>query len=248
MSTELVMPKLSDTMKEGSIVRWLKAEGDPVAAGEVIAEIQSDKATIEFEAYSPGVLSKILVPADQSVAVGTPICLVADESETAAPPSAAPTATKAPPPAPPKESPKPKEPAQAESKPAAPKEPAQAESKPRTPPKPPAPKEPAAAEPTAEDLGESPSPKPVAAEESESGASEPPESAAVEPSESAAVEPSESAATATAAPALSEHAAAMRRAKPAEGLARIKFGGRGVQMGLSEESARRVIQSTEGRP
>ena len=83
MATELVMPKLSDTMKEGSIVRWLKKEGDPVQAGEVIAEIQSDKATIEFEAYSDGVLQRIFVEADQTVPVGTKIALVTDEGEEA---------------------------------------------------------------------------------------------------------------------------------------------------------------------
>jgi pyruvate/2-oxoglutarate dehydrogenase complex dihydrolipoamide acyltransferase (E2) component len=172
MATELVMPKLSDTMKEGSIVQWLKAEGDPVEAGEVIAEIQSDKATIEFEAYADGVLSRIYVQADQTVPVGEKIGLITDEGEEAtAAPAAEPVGTRTE--APPAE---------------------EAE---------------VAAEPAAQ--VEEPAPEPVAEQ-----------------------------------PALAvPKRKPVKRAKAVEGLARVKFGGRGFEMGLSEDAAKRVIAAAQ---
>ena len=61
MPTEVLMPALSPTMTEGNLARWLKKEGDQVAAGDVIAEIETDKATMEVEAVDEGTLGKILV-------------------------------------------------------------------------------------------------------------------------------------------------------------------------------------------
>ena len=61
MAEELVMPRLSDTMERGTIARWLKQEGDAVANGDVLAEIETDKALMELQAYEDGVLLKILV-------------------------------------------------------------------------------------------------------------------------------------------------------------------------------------------
>ncbi|MGH6903805.1 MAG: pyruvate dehydrogenase complex E1 component subunit beta, partial [Geminicoccaceae bacterium] len=85
MPTQVLMPALSPTMTEGNLVRWLKKEGDPIAAGDVIAEIETDKATMEFEAIDDGTLGKILVAeGTEGVAVNTPIALVLAEGEDAA--------------------------------------------------------------------------------------------------------------------------------------------------------------------
>ena len=62
MAIELKMPALSPTMEEGTLAKWLKQEGDEIAIGDIIAEIETDKATMEFEAVDDGVLGKILVP------------------------------------------------------------------------------------------------------------------------------------------------------------------------------------------
>ncbi|HXV24092.1 MAG TPA: pyruvate dehydrogenase complex E1 component subunit beta [Alphaproteobacteria bacterium] len=80
MAIQILMPALSPTMTEGKIARWLKKEGDEVKAGEVIAEIETDKATMEVEAVDEGRLGKILVPeGTENVAVNTPIALLAEE-------------------------------------------------------------------------------------------------------------------------------------------------------------------------
>ncbi|MCE3247094.1 MAG: pyruvate dehydrogenase [Geminicoccaceae bacterium] len=85
MPTEILMPALSPTMTEGNLARWLKAEGDPVAAGEVIAEIETDKATMEIEAIDDGTLGRILVAEGaEGIAVNTPIALLLAEGEDAA--------------------------------------------------------------------------------------------------------------------------------------------------------------------
>ncbi len=76
MTTELTMPQMGYDMQEGVIVRWLKAEGDTVRAGEPIAEIETDKAVVEFEAYTDGILQKILVSEGYSVPVGQPIAII----------------------------------------------------------------------------------------------------------------------------------------------------------------------------
>ena len=82
MPTEILMPALSPTMTEGNLAKWLKAEGDEVAAGDVLAEIETDKATMEVEAVEEGVLGKILVPdGTEGVQVNQPIALLLEEGE-----------------------------------------------------------------------------------------------------------------------------------------------------------------------
>ncbi|MGD9890908.1 MAG: dihydrolipoamide acetyltransferase family protein [Dehalococcoidia bacterium] len=75
---EVVMPRLSDTMEEGSVQRWIKQPGDQVTAGEIIAEIETDKAVMELEAYETGVLQQILVPEGEVVPIGQPIAMIGD--------------------------------------------------------------------------------------------------------------------------------------------------------------------------
>lgn len=92
------MPRLSDSMETGKIIRWLKQEGDQVKKGEPLVEIESDKANIEVEAYASGVLSKILVPEGESAPIGTLIAEIGGGKERAAAPSTpAPKAAEAPP-------------------------------------------------------------------------------------------------------------------------------------------------------
>jgi len=81
MAVEVPMPRLSDTMEEGTVARWVKREGDHVVAGDVIAEIDTDKATMELTAYEDGVLLKILVGEGESAELGTPIALIGAEGE-----------------------------------------------------------------------------------------------------------------------------------------------------------------------
>ncbi len=96
MPTPILMPALSPTMTEGNLARWLKKEGDPVRSGEVIAEIETDKATMEVEAVDEGVLGKILVPAGtEGVKVNTPIAILLGEGEDASALAAAPAAAPA---------------------------------------------------------------------------------------------------------------------------------------------------------
>ncbi|MEO8898595.1 MAG: biotin/lipoyl-containing protein, partial [Candidatus Dormibacter sp.] len=82
---EITMPRLSDTMEEGTMGRWMKKVGDTVERGEVIAEIESDKATMDFVAYESGVLEKILVKEGETVAVGRPVAVVGSGAAAAAP-------------------------------------------------------------------------------------------------------------------------------------------------------------------
>ncbi|MGI8611359.1 MAG: pyruvate dehydrogenase complex dihydrolipoamide acetyltransferase [Sphingomicrobium sp.] len=89
MPTELKMPALSPTMEEGTLAKWLVKEGDTVSSGDILAEIETDKATMEFEAVDEGTISKILVPeGSDGVKVGTPIALLAGEGEDASASSA----------------------------------------------------------------------------------------------------------------------------------------------------------------
>jgi pyruvate dehydrogenase E1 component beta subunit len=82
MATQVLMPALSPTMTEGKIARWIKSEGEPVHAGDVLAEIETDKATMEVEAVDEGVLAKIVIPeGTEHVAVNTPIALIAENGE-----------------------------------------------------------------------------------------------------------------------------------------------------------------------
>ncbi len=101
----LTMPRLSDTMEEGTVGKWLKKEGDSFKKGEAIAEIQTDKANMELEAFQDGVIEKILVQEGQTVPVGEPIAIIRSPSEAPAP-SEAPTTEE------PKHEAKPQEPVQ----------------------------------------------------------------------------------------------------------------------------------------
>jgi pyruvate dehydrogenase E1 component beta subunit len=84
MPVEILMPALSPTMTEGKIAKWVKAVGDSVKSGDVLAEIETDKATMEVEAVDEGILAKIMVPeGSDHVAVNTPIALIAGEGEDA---------------------------------------------------------------------------------------------------------------------------------------------------------------------
>ena len=102
MPVELKMPALSPTMEEGTLAKWLVSEGDTVAAGDLLAEIETDKATMEFEAVDEGVVSRIVVPAGtEGVKVGAVIALIGGEGEEAsAPPASAAPAPVAPAPPP----------------------------------------------------------------------------------------------------------------------------------------------------
>jgi pyruvate dehydrogenase E2 component (dihydrolipoamide acetyltransferase) len=97
MATNILMPALSPTMTEGRLAKWLKHEGDAVKSGDVIAEIETDKATMEFEAVDDGIMGRILIAeGTEGVAVNTPIAILLDEGEEAgAAPAAAPASAPA---------------------------------------------------------------------------------------------------------------------------------------------------------
>src|SRR5689334_23510470 len=110
MAIDVLMPALSPTMTEGKIAKWHKKVGDAVKAGDVLAEIETDKATMEVEAVDEGVLAKIVVPeGTEHVAVNSPIAVIAAEGEkveaasnggaraATPPPAAAPPAAAKPP-------------------------------------------------------------------------------------------------------------------------------------------------------
>src|SRR5262245_41005301 len=106
--TKVVLAKLSPTMEEGTIVKWTKNEGDPVKVGDVLAEIETDKANMEMEALGSGVLRKVLVPAGGKAPIGALIGVIAEPNEdiskllgqAGGAPSAAPSASPAPAPEP----------------------------------------------------------------------------------------------------------------------------------------------------
>jgi pyruvate dehydrogenase E1 component beta subunit len=102
MSTDVLMPALSPTMTEGKLSRWLKAEGDHVQPGDALAEIETDKATMEVEAVDEGILARIVIPeGTEHVAVNTPIAVITANGEDVAvakPRPASPSAAPAPPP------------------------------------------------------------------------------------------------------------------------------------------------------
>ncbi len=110
--TKVVMPKLSEAMETGKVIKWIKKEGDRVEGGEIIAEIETDKADIELEAFGSGVLRKIVVSAGDRAPVGGLIAVIADPADdiagvlasapAAAPPSAPKPQAPAPPAAPPR--------------------------------------------------------------------------------------------------------------------------------------------------
>src|SRR5208337_2481401 len=84
MPIEILMPALSPTMTEGNLAKWLKKEGDEIHSGDVLAEIETDKATMEYEAVDEGRLGKIIVPeGTQGVQVNQPIAILLEEGEDA---------------------------------------------------------------------------------------------------------------------------------------------------------------------
>ena len=103
MATQVLMPALSPTMEEGKLAKWLVAEGDTITSGMIIAEIETDKATMEVEAVDEGILSSILIAeGTEGVLVNTPIALIAGEGEATTPTAAAaPAPPESPPAAPP---------------------------------------------------------------------------------------------------------------------------------------------------
>ncbi|AGI68370.1 dihydrolipoyllysine-residue acetyltransferase PdhC [Octadecabacter antarcticus 307] len=91
MAIEILMPALSPTMEEGTLAKWLVKEGDEVKSGDLIAEIETDKATMEFETVDEGIIGKILVAeGTEGVKVNTPICIIGEEGEEMSSASAAP--------------------------------------------------------------------------------------------------------------------------------------------------------------
>jgi pyruvate dehydrogenase E1 component beta subunit len=117
MATEILMPALSPTMEEGTLAKWLVKEGDTVSAGDILAEIETDKATMEFEAVDEGIMGKILVAeGTEGVKVNSPIAILVEEGEDVPAAGAAPAAPAAE--APVAEAPAP---APAQAAPAAPK-------------------------------------------------------------------------------------------------------------------------------
>ena len=107
MATNILMPALSPTMTEGTLARWLKKEGDEVRSGDVLAEIETDKATMEVEAVDEGVLTKILVPdGTAGVKVNAPIAVLTADGEEAAPQAPPAQAQATPAPAAPAQAPK----------------------------------------------------------------------------------------------------------------------------------------------
>jgi pyruvate dehydrogenase E2 component (dihydrolipoamide acetyltransferase) len=100
MAEVIDMPKLSDTMTVGTLVRWLKKEGDPVKSGDMLAEVETDKATMELESFFDGTLLKIFLPAGSQAPIGQPLCAIGNPAEKvdvppSAPASAAPGAATA---------------------------------------------------------------------------------------------------------------------------------------------------------
>src|SRR2546421_11384174 len=78
--SEIQMPRLSDTMQEGTISRWLKQQGDEVKKGDVLAEIETDKATMDLESYDAGILEKILVQEGETVPIGQSVAVIGSGS------------------------------------------------------------------------------------------------------------------------------------------------------------------------
>jgi pyruvate dehydrogenase E2 component (dihydrolipoamide acetyltransferase) len=111
MADIIDMPKLSDTMTVGTLVKWLKKEGDAVKAGDMLAEVETDKATMELESFFTGTLIKIFAPAGSQIAIGAALCAVGKPGETVEAPAA---------PAPKGDAPKSGAPSSSEAAPAAP--------------------------------------------------------------------------------------------------------------------------------
>lgn len=82
MAIEITMPRLSDTMEQGAVVKWHVAEGDKVASGDVLADIETDKATMELQSFDDGTVGKLLASEGETVPVGSVICVLAEEGES----------------------------------------------------------------------------------------------------------------------------------------------------------------------
>ena len=89
MAQIIDMPKLSDTMTVGTLVKWLRKEGDPVKSGDMLAEIETDKATMELESFFDGTLLKIFAPAGSQIAIGAALCAIGKPGETVEAPAVA---------------------------------------------------------------------------------------------------------------------------------------------------------------
>jgi pyruvate/2-oxoglutarate dehydrogenase complex dihydrolipoamide acyltransferase (E2) component len=76
MATEFTMPKLGEVMEEGKVLKWKKKEGEAIAKGEILLEVETDKAVMEIESTVSGILRKILVPAGETVPVNSPLALI----------------------------------------------------------------------------------------------------------------------------------------------------------------------------
>ena len=100
MANIIEMPKLSDTMTVGTLVKWLKKEGDAVKSGDMLAEVETDKATMELESFFAGTLLKIFAPAGAQVAIGSGLCAIGKPGEKVEAPTVAPAAKTAAAPAP----------------------------------------------------------------------------------------------------------------------------------------------------
>src|SRR5580693_1135759 len=96
MAISIAMPLLSPTMTEGKIAKWNKKEGDAIKRGDALAEVETDKATLDVEAYDPGTLLKILAPEGAVVKVGAPIAVIGKPGEDIASLASAPAAAPAP--------------------------------------------------------------------------------------------------------------------------------------------------------
>ena len=90
MGVEITMPQLSDTMHEGTILNWLKKEGDTIQRGDALAEVSTDKADLEIESFHEGTLLEIRAPQGTTVKVGSIIAVIGNKGESAAPKAAAP--------------------------------------------------------------------------------------------------------------------------------------------------------------
>lgn len=162
MPIEITMPKLSDTMEEGTILRWLKRVGETVAKGEVLAEVETDKADMELEAEQSGTLSEIRIKEGDAASVGAVIAVLNDASTAATPPAAAAASSRAAapatpsPPKPPAVSPPPSKAAKATTSPP-PAPPAAARERPAAPVASPAPPPPPAAKWTPRASADAPS-------------------------------------------------------------------------------------------
>src|SRR5829696_5909172 len=79
--TKVVMPKLSEAMETGKLIKWIKKEGDRITSGDILAEVETDKADVEMEAFGGGVLRKVIVKEGESVPVGALIAVIAEPGD-----------------------------------------------------------------------------------------------------------------------------------------------------------------------